>query len=134
MPSLSHRIAWIRFTVRACVLQSERHVNKMVLWPGCGGRAEFSLHKKERAISVVRCKKEVLSSFHFSTWNILWFWNNHKRRRWWPEENNRGCNSEAYRRIQDKPNEDGHWKTLFIVKSYLRICCTTVLRESNKNP
>jgi len=30
----------------------------------------------------------VLSSFYFSTWNILWFWNNHKRRRWSPTENN----------------------------------------------
>jgi len=45
-PSSSHRIAWIRFTVRASMLQSERHVNKMVLWPGCGGRGKFSLHTK----------------------------------------------------------------------------------------
>jgi len=28
--------------------------NKMVLSPGCGGRAEFSLPTKERAIGVVR--------------------------------------------------------------------------------
>ena len=31
--------------------------NKMVLWPGCEGRAEFSLHTKS-VICVVRCKKE----------------------------------------------------------------------------
>ena len=31
---------------------------KMVLWPGCGGRAEFRPSHKERAICVVRCKKE----------------------------------------------------------------------------
>jgi len=29
-PSSSHRIAWIRFTTRACVLQSERHVNNTI--------------------------------------------------------------------------------------------------------
>jgi len=34
-----------------------RHVNKVVLSPGCGGRARCSLHT-ERAIGVVRCKKE----------------------------------------------------------------------------
>jgi len=32
--------------------------NKMVLWPGCGADARFSLHTKEHAIGVVRCKKE----------------------------------------------------------------------------
>jgi len=31
--------------------------NKMVLWSGCEGRVKCSLHKKERVISAVRCKK-----------------------------------------------------------------------------
>ena len=30
-PSSSHTIAWIRFTARACELQSERHVNNIIL-------------------------------------------------------------------------------------------------------
>jgi len=47
-PSSSHRIAWIRFTARACVLQSEKHVNKMVLWSGLG-RRQVSLHTSEEA-------------------------------------------------------------------------------------
>ena len=58
--SSSHRTAWIRFIARACVLQSERHVNKMVLWPGLG-RREVRLHKSEEATAcsslncAVRC-------------------------------------------------------------------------------
>jgi len=53
MPSSSHRTVWIRFTARACVLQSERHVNKMVLWPGMG-RREVTHHTSEEVTACTR--------------------------------------------------------------------------------
>jgi len=33
-------------------------LNKMVLWPGCEGRARCNFHKTERAIDAVRCEME----------------------------------------------------------------------------
>jgi len=76
-PSSSHNTAWIRFTARACVLQSERHVNKMVLWPGCEGRAEFSLHTKNvRSVRFVVKRRGCCCNLSSGVALIVWFTTN----------------------------------------------------------
>ena len=45
------------------MLQSERHVNKMVLWPGYEGREEFSLHiKNVRSVRFVAKGGDVVAT------------------------------------------------------------------------
>jgi len=60
-------IEWLRPVVNSIAdcCHSVKHMavglsdrNKMVLWPGCGGRDKFRPSHKERAIGVVPCKKE----------------------------------------------------------------------------
>jgi len=76
-PSSSHRTAWIRFTARACVLQSERHVSKMVLSPGCGGRAKFSLHTKNvRSVWFVVKRRGYCCNLSGGVALIVWFTTN----------------------------------------------------------
>jgi len=67
----------LRRSDRPCMLQSERHVNKVVLWPGCGGRTEFSLHAKNgRSVWFVVKRRECCCNLLSGVALIVWFTTN----------------------------------------------------------
>ena len=72
--------------------------------------------------------------FCSSTWNVLWFWNNNKRRHQSLKENNWKTQSRSLLTNSRQANRSWTLKTLFIVKLYLRIYCTIMLGESNHKP
>jgi len=77
-----HETTW--FTSSHCLVdvsltewESERHVNKMVLWPGCGGRAEFSLHTKNvRSVWFVVKRRACCCNLSGGVALIVWFTTN----------------------------------------------------------
>jgi len=72
--------------------------------------------------------------FYSSTWNVLWSWNNNKRRRWSLKENNQRTQIRSYWRIHGKPNEAEHWRYYLLWKLYSRIYCIIMLGESKPKP
>ena len=59
------------------VIISERHINKMVLWPGCEGRPEFSLHTKNvRSVRFVVKRRGCCCNLSGGVALIVWFTTN----------------------------------------------------------